>query len=128
MSNLSRRNVVASAAALPALAVPAFAVAAVTPSADDKAAMVRRAEEVVDLLSSRYIREGWHESFDHDRSARFLEDVRQDAQSAEDIDRDQKIIAWAVDHEVSLDWLINGDPRSMICSLAGAEQTLAVQS
>ena len=26
-----------------------------------------------------------------------------------------------VDHEVSLDWLILGDPRSMICILAGAE-------
>jgi hypothetical protein len=119
MSALSRRSLVTTAAALPALAVPAVAVA--RPDIRDQAAMVRRAEEIVDLLSTRYIREGWHESFDHDRAARFLQDVRQCDLSTEDVEFEEKIIAWAIDHEVSLDWLILGNPRSMICSLAGAE-------
>ena len=87
--------------------------------------MVRRAEEIVDLLSTGYIREGWHESFDHERAARFLQDVRQCDLSAEDLYREEKIISWAVDHEVSLDWLILGDPRSMICILAGTARTAA---
>jgi hypothetical protein len=121
MSALSRRSLVTTAAALPALAVPALALA--RPDVRDRAAMVRRAEEIVDLLSTGYIREGWHESFDHEPAARFLQDVRQCDLSDEDLDREEKIISWAVDHEVSLDWLILGDPRSMICILAGTAQT-----
>jgi len=119
MSTLSRRSLVSSAAALPALAVPAFAVAAVTPSAFDKVAMVLRAEEVVDLLSTRYIREGWYDSFDKDRAAKFLQDVRLFDISAEDVDHEEKIIVWVRDHGVSLDWLFEGDQRGMICGLAG---------
>ena len=121
MSSVSRFSLVTTAAALPALAVPAVALA--RPDVRDRAAVVQRAEEIVDLLSTRYIREGWHESFDRDRAAKFLQDVRQCDLSAEDVDREQKIIAWAADHGVSLDWLINGDPRSMICILAGTAQT-----
>jgi hypothetical protein len=97
----------------------AFAVAASTPSADDKAATVRRAEEVVDLLSTCYIREGWHDSFDKDRAAKFLQDVRLFDISAEDVDHEEKIIVWVRDHGVSLDWLFEGDQRGMICGLAG---------
>jgi hypothetical protein len=119
MSNLSRRSLVSSAAALPTLASPAVAVAAVTPSADDKAAMVRRAEEVVDLLSTRYVRTGWHDSFDYDRAAKFLQDVRRYDESAEDVDHEQKILAWIYDHGQTPDWIIGGDPKAMICYLAG---------
>jgi hypothetical protein len=118
MSNLSRRNIVASAAALPVLAVPAFAVPAVTPSADDKAAMVRRAEEVVDLLSTRYIREGWHDSFDKDRAAKFLQDIRRLDIKAEDVDLEQEILAWMREHGQSFDWILVGDKGGMICCLA----------
>jgi hypothetical protein len=121
MSNLSRRSLVTTAAALPALAVPAVALA--RPDVRDRAAMVRRAEEIVDLLSTRYIREAWHENFDRDRAARFLQDVRQCDLSAEDVGFEEQIIAWAIDHEVSLDWLILGDPTSMICILAATTQT-----
>ena len=52
--------------------------------------MVRRAEEIVDLLSTRYV------CFDHDRADIFVQDVRQCDLSAEDVDREEKIIAWAV--------------------------------
>jgi hypothetical protein len=117
MSNLSRRSLVASAAALPSLAVPAIAEAA--PSGCDKAAMVRRAEQAVDLLATRYIRAGWHESFDQDRAAKFLQAVRRYDISAEDVDHQQKIADWIYDHGQSLDWILSGDPSSMICYLAG---------
>jgi hypothetical protein len=70
-------------------------------------------------ICSALVTFGWHENFDHDRAARFLKDVRQCDLSAEDVEFEEKIIAWAIDHEVSLDWLILGDPRSMICCPRG---------
>jgi hypothetical protein len=106
------------------LAVPVVAVAA--PDAGDRAAMVRRAEKIVELLSTRYIRADWHDSFDHDRAAKFLQDVRLYNERAEDVDLEWKITAWAIDHGVSLDRLIDGDPSSMICSLACAPQRAAI--
>jgi hypothetical protein len=123
MFNLSRRSLVSSAAALPALAVPAAAIAATTPADFDKAAIIRRAEELVEIFSTRYIREGWHENFDKARAAEFLENVRRFDMAAQDTEHEAKIFDWAIDHGVSLDWLIFGDPSSMICSLAGAPQT-----
>jgi hypothetical protein len=118
MSALSRRSLVTSAAALPALAVPAAAIPAATPADFDKAAMVRRAEEIVEVLSTRYVRADRYESFDLDLAAEFLQDVRVFDIKAEDVDHEQKIFAWAREHGVSLDWLLDGDPGSMICSLA----------
>jgi hypothetical protein len=41
-----------------------------------RAACLARAEQVVKLLSTCYIREGWHESFDRDRAAQFIENLR----------------------------------------------------
>jgi hypothetical protein len=128
MSNPSRRSLVASAAALPALAIPAVAVATTDPTAFDKAAMVRRAEELVDLFSDRFIRKGWHENFDKDRAAKFLENVRRFEMAAEDTDLEGEIAAWTHDHGVSNDWLIDGDPASLICYLAGHAAPMAVQS
>lgn len=60
MSELSRRTIVAGAAALPALAVPALAASAAVvapaaiseaPVAFDRAAEVARAQHIVDVLS-----------------------------------------------------------------------------
>jgi hypothetical protein len=70
----------------------------------DLAAIVLRAEEIVELLSTR------RESFDTDRAAEFLRDVRRWDE--------QKILGWAYDHGVSSDWLLFGDPSSMILRLA----------
>jgi len=58
------------------------------------AAMVRRAEEVVDLLNAGH-------GFDHDRAARFLQAVRQGDEG--------EILNWLFDHGVSSDWLFFGD-------------------
>jgi hypothetical protein len=113
MSKLTRRSIVASAA-LPALAVPAAAIAATTPTDFDKAAMIRRAEELVELFSTRYIREGWHENFDKARAAEFLENVRSFNMAAQDTEHEAKIFAWTQDHGVSLDWLLEGDHKVLI--------------
>jgi hypothetical protein len=114
MSNLSRRSLVSSAAALPALAVPAAAIAATTPADFDKAAIIRRAEELVEIFSTRYIREGWHENFDKARAAEFLEDVPSFSMAAQDAEHEAKILAWTQDHGVSLDWLLAGDHGALI--------------
>ena len=90
MSNFSRRSLVASAAALPALAVPAAVMAIANPSSFDKAAFVRRAEQIVDLFNTRYIREGWRENFDKARAAEFLDDARRYEISAEDTEAEEK--------------------------------------
>jgi hypothetical protein len=114
MSNLSQRSLVSSAAALPALAVLAVAIAATTPADFDKAAMIRRAEELVELFSTRYIRDGWHESFDKAGAAEFLENVRSVNMDAQDAEHEAKILAWTKDHGVSLDWLLEGDHGAVI--------------
>jgi hypothetical protein len=124
MSILSRRSIVASAAALPALAVPA--VAAVNPSANDKGAMVRRAEEVVELLSTRYIRADWHDNFNKGRAAKFLQNIQQLDLEAEDVELEEEIHAWLSDHGQSYDWIFAGDPGGMICYVADQRsETLA---
>ena len=84
--------------------------------------MVARAERVVELLSTRVIRDGW--SFDLNRAARFLHCLRtfdfkdvQDGNSPEFAE----ILDWVSDHGQSLNWILGGEPSpdSMICMLAG---------
>jgi hypothetical protein len=113
--SISRRSIVASAAALPALAVPVMAL----PKGRrgfDRAAMIQRAEQLVEILSTCYVREGWHESLDRNRAAKFLENVRRHKLSAEDTDLETEIMNWVFDHGQSLDWLLVGDPRGLICA------------
>jgi hypothetical protein len=121
MSKLSRRSLVAGAATLPAAALTAGSAAiaadpALPPIGDtSRAAGVVRAKHVVDLLSDRFIRDGWHETFDRERAARFIENMRtfDDDDGADP--RFQEVIAWVRDHGQSLDWLWDGDLVGMIC-------------
>src|SRR6516225_5746239 len=73
-----------------------FAVAAFDPKRER---MLLRAERIVELLSSRAIRDGW--SFDKNRAARFLHCLRtfdgNDATSTEVTE----IVNWALDYEQS---------------------------
>jgi hypothetical protein len=112
--SLSRRSLVASAAAL---AVPAIA-ASPRRYAFDKAGMVRRAEESLRSFGTCYVRPGWHESFDTARAAEFLRCVRAFDMHVENEENQWTMHEWVVDHGVSFDWLITGDPVSMICRLA----------
>ena len=103
-----------------------FAVAAFDPKRER---MLLRAERIVELLSSRAIRDGW--SFDKNRAARFLHCLRtfdgNDATSTEATE----IVNWALDHEQSLLWIFTGNINEMICTLAyhspGKRQTRVLE-
>ena len=68
----------------------------------DKTAMIQRAEQMVEILSTSYVRKGWH--FDTARAAEFLKNVR--------LGNEKAVIKCAGDHGQSLDWLFLGDPRT----------------
>jgi len=103
-----------------------FAVAAFDPKRER---MLLRAERIVELLSSRAIRDGW--SFDKNRAARFLHCLRtfdgNDASGQEVTE----IVNWALDHEQSLQWIFTGNINEMICTLAyhspGKRQTRVLE-
>ena len=83
--------------------------------------MVARAERVVELLSTRVIRDGW--SFDSNRAARFLHCLRTlDFKDVKDGNSPEfaEILDWVSDHGQSLNWILGGEPSpdSMICMLA----------
>jgi hypothetical protein len=119
--NLSRRAILAGAAAVPALALPAVVAAAPTaPDATCESAIVARAEQIVDLLRTRRICEGW--KLDEVRADQFLQNVRRLDLKAGDTDLEGEIIAWAHDHGQSLDWLLEGDPIRLVCG--GAAQSI----
>ena len=117
-STLTRRNLVAGAAAVPALALPAVAGAAATPSLDelaalDRAAIVARAEQMVEVLRTCHVADGWQ--LDEPRAARFLDSLRRldfaDGDSAEQA----VVLDWVRDHGQSYDWIFDGDPLAMVC-------------
>jgi hypothetical protein len=65
------------AAALTAGSAAIAAGPALPPIGDySRAAGVARARHIVELLSDRFIRDGWHESFDRERAARFIENMQ----------------------------------------------------
>ena len=80
--------------------------------------MMARAERIVELLSTRFIRDGW--SFDTNRAARFLHCLRTFDFKDGDSPEFAEILDWISDHGQSFDWILGGelDPDSMICMLA----------
>jgi hypothetical protein len=92
--------------------------------------MLLRAERVVELLSSRAIRDGW--SFDKNRAARFLHCLRMfDDRNVAGSPEVAEIVNWASDHEQSLQWIFTGNIDEMICTLAhhspGKRQTRVLE-
>ena len=91
-----------------------LAVAAFDPQRER---MLLRAERIVELLSSRAIRDGW--SFDKNRAARFLHCLRTfDDRNVAGSPEVAEIVNWASDHEQSLQWIFTGNIDDMICTLA----------
>jgi hypothetical protein len=128
-SALSRRSImtavatIGAAAAVPALAEQIPIEAAPSGSAVDpfdRAGMIARAEQIVDLLSDRYIREGWHESFDRQRAAAFVESVRRFDDNDGECEHFRAMLDWLHDHGQSIDWLGTGDVSSFITGAAAA--------
>jgi hypothetical protein len=116
MSELSRRSLVASASALPALAIPAATSSA--QAAEDRLAVVARAEQMVETLRDCFVCDDWHERFDQQRASEFLDAVRQQDYSADDDPKLAIITTWVSDHGQSLDWLYFGDPGGLISRAA----------
>ena len=117
---LNRRAILAGAAAIPTLSLPIAATAGPA-AADDDAATIARAEQMVALLSDCFVCDGWHEHFDSTRAAKFLEAVRTDkSDTVTDVIGD-----WVHDHGQSLDWLYLGDFRGLITYAAARSPAAA---
>jgi hypothetical protein len=92
---------------------------------DDKpAASVARAEQIVELLTVCYVRKGW--KIDKAAAKRALAYVRKYAKDGSDPDAGRKAaIDFFCSHGQSLDWVLAGDIRGMICGLAKHSQRAA---
>jgi len=76
-------------------------------------AIIARAEYIVEVLSTRLVRDGW--AFDHARAELLLRYMRSRRRS---VRGEKEMHDWMVDHGQSFDWLFNGDPVSMIATMA----------
>jgi hypothetical protein len=103
------------AAALP---VAAPAIAAEQP--DDNAAMLARAEQIVETLRTKYVADGWtlFEPAAEDMLGFFRR--RLEGKPERDNEFKQDVVEFLGAHGQSLDWVLFGDPNVMICRLAAA--------
>ena len=89
----------------------------VTLDDDRPAASVARAEQIVELLSLCYVREGW--KIDKAAAKRALAYMRKYAKDGSDPDEGRRVATdFFYSHGQSLDWVFGGDIRGMICGLA----------
>ena len=86
--------------------------------------MVARAKQIVDVLGTCHVRDGWHFSFDRARAASFIASVAQFDEKDGECEHFHAVLSWMRDHGQSLDWIFDGDPLVMICRCAAE----AVQS
>jgi hypothetical protein len=92
------------------------------PDRTDHKAILARVEQIVELLRTRHIRKGW--KMDEDGAACTLAYFRRHVEGPpfENEDQDTTEFTKACDfvgsHAQSLDWILYGDPSSMICRLA----------
>jgi len=109
-------NMMTSTAAL--VAVPTAAPAILGPDECQRgAAALKRAEEIVDLLRTRYVREGW--KIDDAAAEQALSYFRGwAADGSDDDDLREAAIRFLSSHGQSLDWVIDGNIGGMICGLA----------
>lgn len=126
----SRRAILAGIAAAPVAAVPALAVASetkprilgATPDTDDPKAALARLEQVIDILRTRHVRDGWHDGggLDEAAAARALAYFRAGCPEETDQDFVERDAAtdFIFSHGQSLDWIIDGDPVGLICRAA----------
>jgi hypothetical protein len=84
---------------------------------DRPAASLPRAEQIVELLSTCYVREGW--TIDKAAAKRALAYVRKYAKDGSDPDEGRRVaMDFFHSHGQSLDWVFCGDIGGMICGLA----------
>jgi hypothetical protein len=84
---------------------------------DRPAASLPRAEQIVELLTTCYVREGW--KIDKAAAKRALAYVRKYAKDGSDPDEGRRVaMDFFHSHGQSLDWVFCGDIGGMICGLA----------
>jgi hypothetical protein len=129
---VTRRAALTGAAAF-AVAVPSAAIALPVQSAGneydyDPVATLKRAEEIIFRLQTRYIREAW--SPDTEGGERMLRYFRREIAEPGYDDAEEftkAVVAFIGRNNQSLDWLLMGHPGSMICSLAAMSGQAARQ-
>jgi hypothetical protein len=98
-------------------AIPAGA--AVIPAIDDDR-VCERIEEIILTLTTCYVREGFE--LDRVKASAALNYCRCQANGAPEDDRGlQNLIEFACENGQSLDWILRGDVRCMIASLASVK-------
>jgi hypothetical protein len=117
------------ALAVPALAASTAAVASPTisaavPLADSREAMVARAEQIVELLGTCFIRQGW--KLDAERAAQFVESVRTFDENDGDCPKFRMVLDWMRAPGQSLDWLHDGDVGGLITGKAAMRAKVGV--
>ena len=132
VNTTNRRAVLAGIAALPIAALPAIAAAAtlstlpsdVEPDGIDWAAVLGRAEHVVESLRTRHVCVGWQ--LDEVAAGRALEYIRSRAAGSMDESGEPQIIEFFGEHGQSLDWVIDGDPTGLVCRGAARSNRAAL--
>jgi len=95
-------------------------------SATSREATIARAEKVVELLGDCHIREGWR--FDKKWGAHFIDALQSWDFNDTEGQEFQVIVDWINGHGQSLDWIIRGDPCSLICGAAAASNPITVSA
>ena len=126
-TNLSRRVAITGLCA--AVAVPVSVKASpATFAGYDPAAALGRAESIIDALMTRVVCAGWARPDREDRE-RFLRYFRQQVANPtyDDADDWGAVIGFCERYGQSLDWLMRGEPCSMICSGAARSEWAAMR-
>jgi hypothetical protein len=111
----------------PAVAAPASST---PPSPDfeiDHKAILARVEQIVDLLRTCYVREGWKiDEAAADRALRYfrrhVEGPPFENEDQDTIEFHEGVVEFVGSHGQSLDWIFDGDPGGMICRLAARSE------
>ena len=119
---LARRALLAGMASAAALPVTAAAPLVDGSSVSGRRASLARAEEIVSLLRTSYVRDGWQ--IDEAFAERMLAFFRKYAEDGSEPDDERKVaFDFLHGYGQSLDWVLWGDPRVMICKLAGTDRS-----
>jgi hypothetical protein len=91
----------------------------------DPTAMSARAEQIIDLMNTRYVDENWSPPVRKDAD-RFLDYFDALARNHDWDDRDgwEFVIAFCRRYNQSLDWILCGNPGGMICAMAATSQSV----
>lgn len=111
-------NMIVGASGLTTAAALSSIAEAASPDQESVAAMLHRAEHVVETLSTRHVCDGW--VIDRAAAEQALDYMRRSAVDPELSDGSgfEAMVRFFSSHGQSLDWIMLGDPTTMICGTA----------